>query len=129
MDPSADAVVRSFRENGFGYDDIGIDQLKKLLACCDIELAKCRLDPDTPLQASMRMSGKIDCETNRYGGIKHAALYVDGHYFEMREAVSFDGDGTIRLAGWADSKNIVPFSIAFAKWVEMIALERQICHG
>ena len=38
-------------------------------------------------------------------------------YFDSREAVSFNSDGFIGLAGWASSKNIIPILEGFAEWV------------
>ena len=36
-------------------------------------------------------------------------LYVDGAYFQDREAVSFNQGGFIGFAGWAGSTNLAPF--------------------
>lgn len=50
-------------------------------------------------------------------GIKSAFLRVSGSYFQGREAISFNEDGFIGIAGWADSSNVQPFLRAFCRWV------------
>lgn len=50
-------------------------------------------------------------------GIKSAFLRVSGFYFSGREAISFNEDGFIGIAGWADDTNVKPFLRAFHKWV------------
>ena len=41
--------------------------------------------------------------------------------WDSREAVSFNRDGFIGFAGWADSKNIQPILDAVGDWLEQIA--------
>lgn len=40
-----------------------------------------------------------------------------GFYFQGREAISFNEDGFIGIAGWADDTNVQPFLRAFYRWV------------
>ncbi len=40
-------------------------------------------------------------------------------YFEDREAISFNRDGFIGMAGWADSKNITPIREAVVEWLNL----------
>lgn len=41
-------------------------------------------------------------------------------HFEEREAISFNGDGFIGFAGWADKTNVQPFLSAFIKWCDEV---------
>ena len=50
-------------------------------------------------------------------GIYEAYLRVDGRYWQGREAISFNGDGFIGIAGWADDNNVQPFLRAFVRWL------------
>ena len=50
-------------------------------------------------------------------GIRSAFLCVSGFYFSGREAISFNEDGFIGIAGWADDTNVQPFLRAFYRWV------------
>lgn len=52
------------------------------------------------------------------GGIEDAYLRVSGFYFAGREAISFNADGYISFAGWADNINIQPFLCAFMRWLK-----------
>ena len=51
-------------------------------------------------------------------GIYEAYLRVDGCYWQGREAVSFNGDGFIGIAGWADDNNVQPFLRGFMRWLK-----------
>lgn len=58
----------------------------------------------------------ISASTER-PGIYEAFLRVDGRYWQGREAVSFNGDGFIGIAGWADDNNVQPFLRGFMRWL------------
>lgn len=107
-----------FADSGLSYADIDRRALDALQAFCDIELARCRLNPSGSLHGSMRLTHKVDAIVCEEGGIESAFLYVNGSYFRKREAFTFNGDGFIGIAGWADSKNVRPFLVAFGQWVE-----------
>lgn len=113
-----DEARELFANSGLTYDDIDGSALKALQAFADIELARCRLNPSAPLHVSMRMTHKVDATVCEEGGIESAFLYVNGSYFKKREVFSFNSDGFIGIAGWADSKNTRPFLVAFGQWVE-----------
>lgn len=51
------------------------------------------------------------------GGIESAFITVWAHYFDGREGISFNRDGRIGFAGWADSNNVKPMHRAFERWV------------
>ena len=51
-------------------------------------------------------------------GIYEAYLRVDGRYWQGREAVSFNADGFIGIAGWADDQNVQPFLRALMRWLK-----------
>lgn len=59
----------------------------------------------------------ISASTER-PGIYEAFLRVDGRYWQGREAVSFNGDGFIGIAGWADDNNVQPFLRGFMRWLK-----------
>lgn len=54
------------------------------------------------------------------GGIEDAYLRVSGFYFSGREAVSFNADGFIGIAGWADDTNVQPFLRALMRWAQRV---------
>lgn len=47
-----------------------------------------------------------------------AGLRCKAYYFEDREAVSFNSDGFVGFAGWADEKNVQPILEGFVEWVK-----------
>lgn len=51
-------------------------------------------------------------------GIYESYLRVDGRYWQGREAISFNGDGFIGFAGWADDSNVQPFLRGFMRWLK-----------
>ena len=47
-------------------------------------------------------------------------LTVSAHYFANRECISFNRDGFIGFAGWADQGNVNPILRAFLKWCDLL---------
>ncbi len=45
-------------------------------------------------------------------------LTCKADYFDNREAVSFNSDGFIGMAGWASSENLKPIQTAVMRWAE-----------
>lgn len=81
--------------------------------------------------AKMRSSGLI-APSNRSAGtyrvqrgikvwLQHGgfgcAIYCKSFYFKDREAVTFNDNGFIGFAGWADEENVQPILSAFIDWV------------
>ena len=64
--------------------------------------------------------------TNSKNEMTSAFIRVDSHYFEGREAISFNRDGFIGFAGWADDTNIKPFVLAFNRFVWLISARKNL---
>jgi hypothetical protein len=47
-------------------------------------------------------------------------IEMKAFYFDRREAVSFNTDGFIGVAGWADNKNVQPLLAALMEWSGMV---------
>ncbi|MDO4721376.1 MAG: hypothetical protein Q4A78_11990 [Peptostreptococcaceae bacterium] len=54
-------------------------------------------------------------------GLKEAYLTMRGSYFRDREALSFNKDGFIGFAGWADQETVQPILKGFLRWCDDIA--------
>lgn len=54
----------------------------------------------------------------RMHGNRCAELRCTSYYFENREAVTFNADGFVGFAGWADDTNVQPILRGFMEWVE-----------
>lgn len=55
----------------------------------------------------------------------HALVTCAAHYFTKREAVTFNSDGFIGFAGWADDQNVQPILAAFCGWVDEMQAARE----
>lgn len=73
------------------------------------------------IEMSMRMSEKIKSKYTSSGKLIECYLFINGDYFTRRECISFNTDGFIGFAGWADDENVKPLLDAFAKWCEYLA--------
>lgn len=70
---------------------------------------------------TMYLSKKMCIKKKTNGSILECYLYVNSHYFTQRECISFNRDGFIGFAGWADQGNTNPILRAFLKWCDMVA--------
>lgn len=50
-------------------------------------------------------------------------------YFDNREAVTFNPDGFVGFAGWADDLNIRPFLDGFSAWCEELGRRAELGAG
>lgn len=77
------------------------------------------------LREKLKDSGLYDgtFRMRRIGTKNYKFLTCTSGNFEKREAVSFNPDGFIGFAGWADNKNIVPILDGVYKWALEITEE------
>ena len=54
----------------------------------------------------------------RINGPRVAELRCLSYYFDDREAITFNPDGFVGFAGWADNQNVQPILRGFMAWVE-----------
>ena len=96
--------------SGLGYDVLTSDAIEDL---------RSRID------AALRASGLI----RNYRAAKTAKVWVSAgdtvadirchaYYFKNRQAVTFERDGFVGFAGWADDANVQPILTAFTAWVD-----------
>lgn len=102
------------------YSDLKIDDLVTL-----------RTMIDEGLQTSGFMRGtyrtekaSLPREHDADGRISYAEIRCRAYYFRNREAVTFNKDGFIGFAGWADDENVGPIVDAFVRWVDMMCSRR-----
>lgn len=74
---------------------------------------------------NMRLSDKMIVKYRSNGTIVKAFLFVNSDHFTRRECISFNVDGFIGFAGWADGQHAAPILEAFVEWVDAIK-ERDI---
>lgn len=109
-----------FRDKGLSYHDITEGDILSLLMLLNREIKKSNKAGETSV-STMHMSSKIDMKKRTNGTIIKCFLYVNSHYFTQREAISFDEDGFIGFAGWADQGNTNPLLRAFLRWCDDLA--------
>lgn len=109
-----------FEQKGLTYNDIEEGDIGVLYQMLNKEIKKANKTGETSVD-TMNLSAKVDITKKTNGTIKCCFLYVNSHYFTRREAISFNPDGFIGFAGWADQGNTNPLLRAFLKWCDYIA--------
>lgn len=109
-----------FREKGLSYDNINDGDILVLVMMCQQELKKSCKAGETST-STMRLSEKIDMKRKTNGAIVSCFLYMNSHYFTRREAISFNENGFIGFAGWADQGDVNPLLRAFLHWCDYLA--------
>lgn len=109
-----------FRDKGLSYADITEGDILSLLMLLNREIKKSNKAGETSVN-TMHMSSKIAMKKRTNGTIIKCFLYINSHYFTRREAISFNEDGFIGFAGWADQGNTNPLLRAFLQWCDDLA--------
>lgn len=109
-----------FKSKGLTYDSISEGDILILSMMLEKELKKSNKAGETSV-STITLSKKVDMKKKANGHIMYCFLYVNSHYFELREAISFNRDGFIGFAGWADQGNTNPLLRAFLKWCDYLA--------
>ncbi len=104
-----DLARECFNLYGLTYQDIGIEELNIL-----IKLLNKHISDFSNCMIMIKEPNNIVLDKNKK--IKFVELKVKGTYFDDREAITFNEDGWIGFAGWADMTNIIPFIMAFVEW-------------
>jgi hypothetical protein len=108
-----------FKSRGLTYKDITEGDILALVLMLNKELKISNKRGETSVN-TMTLSKKIDMKKNTDGSIKSCFLYLNSHYFTRREAISFNQDGFIGFAGWADDGNLNPLKRAFLTWCDQL---------
>lgn len=113
-----------FRDKGLSYHDITEGDILSLLMLLNREIKKSNKAGETSV-STMHMSSKIYMKKRTNGTIIKCFLYINSHYFTQREAISFNQDGFIGFAGWADQDNTNPLLRAFLRWCDDLAAAKE----
>lgn len=113
-----------FKNKGLNYEDIKEGDIAALCILLGQEYKKSNAAGETSVNTEY-LSKRIDMKRKSNGSIICCFLYVNSHYFTQRECISFNRDGFIGFAGWADPGNTNPILRAFLKWCDMLAEGRQ----
>lgn len=117
---SNDEAREYFKAKGLSYDDITEGDILALVLLLNKHYKAANKDDETSV-CSMHLSRKINIKRKSNGSIISCFLYVNSHYFTQRECISFNPDGFIGFAGWADQGNTNPILRAFLEWCDSLA--------
>lgn len=102
MIKTRDIARLAISEKGITVENITVEQKKSLHK----EISKCMKSSDV-LDGTMRINKM------RKGGHMTCASF----YFANREVVTFNRDGFIGIAGWADDTNVRPILDGIENWL------------
>lgn len=116
--------VRTLFNANLSYEKIDQNDIEALNCLIGLECAKHNRDISFGLIHGVKLHlPKKKCYapivrmSKEHPGIKEAYLRIDGDYFSGREAVSFNCDGFVGFAGWADRNNVQPILQGFVRWM------------
>ncbi len=107
-----------FAEKGFTYENVTEVEICILLLLLKKHIKQANKENKTSV--TLRMSEKIKGEYKADGTVIECYLFLNSDYFTRREAISFNKNGFIGFAGWADDGNKEPLIKAFVEWVDII---------
>lgn len=114
-----DEARQYFTDKGLTYDDITEGDILTLVMLLNKHIKAANKDNETSVQ--LTLSKKMVIKKKSNGSIMACFLYVNSHYFTQRECISFNGDGFVGFAGWADQGNTNPILRAFLEWCDILA--------
>ena len=116
---SNDEAREYFKNKGLTYEDVTEGDILTLTMMLNKELKKANKECETSVD--IYLSRKVNMKRKTNGSLICCYLYVNSHYFTRRECISFNYDGFIGFAGWADQGNTNPILRAFLKWCDYLA--------
>ena len=100
-----------WRRSGLTYEILTDENLRSLRKFINDEMIA-----SGAMQGTFRAHRTKKAKRTPYGKI-WADLRCRSFYFTHRQAVTFEPDGFIGFAGWADEINVQPILAGFVKWV------------
>lgn len=106
------------------YGDITEGEILILVMLLNREIKKSNKCGETSVNTT-RLSEKIIIKHKSNGSITECYLFMNSHYYTRRECISFNKDGFIGFAGWADDGNSNPIRRAFLEWCDILKQEKE----
>lgn len=114
MEMTRDEARKAFSDAGLTYAVISRESIQRLR-----KLINQRMKDSGCFKGSYRCWQRGMIRLTQWG--VYAEIKCRSENWESREAVSFNTDGFIGFAGWADNKNIQPVILGFMDWLKEIA--------
>ena len=115
---------KRFADYGLTYRDITDGDILVLAMLLNREIKKSNKTGETSVNTT-RLSEKKIIKHRPNGSITEAYLFMNSHYYTQRECISFNKDGFIGFAGWADDGNSNPLRRAFLEWCEILKKQKE----
>lgn len=120
----ADFARDNFNRRGLDLSDIKVADFYFLIGFLAEELERFSKKSHEGIH-SMKVSNEKRSYSPKFvadknGGMLWATITVDSHYFEGREAFTFNNDGWVSISGWADKINSIPFVDAFNRFTDYL---------
>ncbi len=118
LNESSDLARKYFKDMGLGFEDVNLDNCKRLRQFINEICYKLCADKSYSMVKDLEVNLKI--KKDKWG----FCLTMNGSYFDEREAVSFwnpktnDKSLTIGFCGWASGCNRIPIIQGFIKWCD-----------
>ena len=114
-----DEARQYFKDKGLSYDKIHDYDIAILRYLLIKEIDKSNKAGETSVN-TMKLSSQQRMSLTPEGTIITCFLFMSSHYFKDRECISFNRDGFIGIAGWADPGNLNPLKRAFMRWCNFL---------
>lgn len=105
-----DDARQAFKDAGLTLNDLSLSSLQLL-----------RNAINEKMRAGGYVRGTLRCKQRPFrkpsGTGIYAGIRCKSYYFDDREAVSFNPDGFVGFAGWADDENVQPILAGFMEWL------------
>lgn len=118
-----DEARQYFADKGLSYNDITEGDILTLTMLLNKHIKAANKDNETSVE--LHLSSKMVIKKRTNGALLSCYLYLNAHYFTRRECISFNEDGFIGFAGWADQGNTNPILRAFLEWCDYLAKQKQ----
>lgn len=112
--PDRNQARAFFYASGLTYDVLTRSNLQRLRAHINRHMKLSGF-----MRGTYRCKQRATIKKNR-AGLIYAQVRCKAYYFDDREAVSFNTDGFIGFAGWADDNNIKPVLAGFVDWIDSV---------
>ena len=119
-----DECRKKFADLGLTYDDITDGDILVLAMLLNREIKKSNKVGETSVNTT-RLSDKKIIKHKSNGTITECYLFMNSHYYTQRECISFNKNGFIGFAGWADDGNTNPIRRAFLEWCDILAKQKE----
>lgn len=117
---STEEARQYFANKGLTYADITEGDILALVMLLNRHIKAANKDNETSVE--MHLSSKMNIKKRTNGSLLACYLYLNSYYFTRRECISFNEDGFIGFAGWADQGNTNPILRAFLEWCDILAV-------